>query len=103
MKTEIDESFEVSDKLRKWAGEEVPQVEIDRETGRFVDHHLARGNQFKDWDAAWRNWMRRAPEWGGYLKATGSRGMPKEITEEERAEDKRKADIELANYLRIVK
>lgn len=30
------------------------------EFNQFRDHHLARGTQFKDWDAAWRTWLRNA-------------------------------------------
>lgn len=26
----------------------------------FIDHHLAKGSRFKDWDAAFRNWCRNA-------------------------------------------
>jgi len=37
------------------------------------------------------------------LPGSNSKGMPKEITDQERAEDKRKADKELANYLKVVK
>lgn len=27
----------------------------------FRDHHVAKGNLMADWDAAWRNWVRRSP------------------------------------------
>lgn len=32
------------------------------QTERFRDHFAATGKAYKDWDAAWRNWMRRAFE-----------------------------------------
>lgn len=32
----------------------------DAEFEKFKDFHLARGNTFKDWCAAWRNWVRNA-------------------------------------------
>lgn len=35
-----------------------PQVE--EETQRFLDHHRAKGSLFKDWQAAWRTWMRNS-------------------------------------------
>lgn len=37
---------------------------LDFETGKFLDHHRARGSTFRDWTAAWRTWMRRAVEYG---------------------------------------
>lgn len=30
---------------------------VDRETGKFLDRHKSLGNQFVDWQAAWRTWM----------------------------------------------
>jgi hypothetical protein len=38
-------------------------VDMVYETEKFLDYHRARGTTFKDWTAAWRNWMRRAIEW----------------------------------------
>lgn len=32
------------------------------ETEQFRDHHRKVGNLFADWNAAWRGWMRRVPE-----------------------------------------
>jgi hypothetical protein len=31
----------------------------------FVDHHRGKGTTFKDWAAAWRTWLRRAPGFNG--------------------------------------
>ncbi len=36
------------------------EVEISHEADQFRDHHVARGTIFKDWDAAWRTWIRNA-------------------------------------------
>lgn len=30
---------------------------VDRETEKFLDRHRSKGNQFVDWQAAWRTWM----------------------------------------------
>jgi hypothetical protein len=35
------------------------------EFAKFCDHFLANGKRMKDWDAAWRNWTRRAKEFAG--------------------------------------
>lgn len=56
-------SFTVTDVMREWAAREgVPPDRLDGETARFLDHHRSKGNTFKDWEAAWRNWMRKAAE-----------------------------------------
>jgi hypothetical protein len=35
------------------------------ETDKFRDYHDAKGNVMKDWNAAWRNWMRNAYQFSG--------------------------------------
>ena len=42
---------------------ELPNLDLAREHAKFVDHFTANGKPLKDWDAAWRNWMRRATEY----------------------------------------
>ena len=88
-KSEVDKDFEISDKLRTWAVREVPQVDIDRETGTFVDHWLSTGEKKADWDATWRNWMRRSPTMGGYVKSP----EPKYKTVEPLSDTQRIADV----------
>lgn len=61
-KTAIDPEFEVTEKMREWAREKVPGVDIESETEKFVDYWLAHGKRMADWTATWRNWMRRAPQ-----------------------------------------
>ena len=39
--------------------------EISHEADQFRDHHHARGTTFKDWDAAWRTWLRNARRFQG--------------------------------------
>ncbi len=38
--------------------------EIRNEADQFRDHHHARGTTFKNWDAAWRTWLRNARKFG---------------------------------------
>ncbi len=33
------------------------------ETSKFLDFHKSKGTKFKDWAAAWRNWMRKSVEY----------------------------------------
>ena len=89
MKTLIDPDFEITDKLRAWAEQKVPQIDIDAETEKFVDYWLAHGKKMACWDATWRNWMRRSPEMGGVMKPRGQHKV-ETISEEQRQEDIRK-------------
>lgn len=49
-----EEGFDLADRL---LGDRV-SAEFDK----FRDHHLKTGKAYKDWDAAWRGWVRRADE-----------------------------------------
>ena len=53
--------FEISDELKAWAAEQVPNVDLAKATEKFVDYWRAVSGQRglkRDWDATWRNWMR---------------------------------------------
>jgi hypothetical protein len=62
--TPAPQSFVVTNELKAWARENVPSLLVEPETDRFLDYHRAKGSLHKDWVAAWRNWMRRAAEYG---------------------------------------
>ncbi len=54
------EAFKPSTKNQEWFRKEfgiVAKSLVDRETAKFLDHHRSKGNQFVDWQAAWRTWM----------------------------------------------
>lgn len=55
-------SFVVTDELRKWAGEKVPAIDTEAETETFRDHTFK--TAVTDWPGAWRNWMRKAAQFG---------------------------------------
>lgn len=46
-----------------WAAEHVPRLNIQVQTEQWMDYHRAKGTTAKDWDASWRNWMRRAVDY----------------------------------------
>jgi uncharacterized protein YdaU (DUF1376 family) len=48
------------------------QQEISDETDRFRDHHLARGNRMRNWDAAWRTWLGNARKFANGRVAGGA-------------------------------
>jgi len=37
-------------------------LDAAREWNHFRDHHQSKGTAFLNWDAAWRTWLRRAPQ-----------------------------------------
>ena len=60
--------FEPSDQSRLTVMSEYPQVDIHREHAKFLDYWAAQPGQRGvklDWDATWRNWMRRAGDESG--------------------------------------
>lgn len=63
--TRIDPDFIPSEKARATIIAEHPSLDIRREHSRFIDYWLGqpgqRGTKL-DWDATWRNWMRRAAD-----------------------------------------
>lgn len=62
-KTKIPENFWINDSMRDWAKQNAIRSDIDRETSKFVDHFLSKGEVRLDWVGSWRNWMRNADEY----------------------------------------
>lgn len=54
------EEWQPGDNLISWAASSAPLVNIGRATERFKDHTFKTARS--DWDAAWRNWIRRDQE-----------------------------------------
>jgi uncharacterized protein YdaU (DUF1376 family) len=52
--------FDVTAEMLAWAAENVPTVNVDGETAKFVDHTFK--TAISDWSGAWRNWLRKAAE-----------------------------------------
>lgn len=46
-----------------WRQEKFPDVEEATERGKFADYYGSRGDVRHDWDAAYRNWIRREAEY----------------------------------------
>jgi hypothetical protein len=61
-KTLIPEDFRISDEMRTWARFKVPGVDIDAQYELFCDYWRAHGKKMLDWNATFRNWLRRSPE-----------------------------------------
>ena len=46
-------------------------VNLQAELANFLDHHAARGTVFKDWQAAFRTWLRNAVKFSSNAPASG--------------------------------
>lgn len=66
-KTSIPVDFSISENLRAWAAQKMPQVNIDKELETFTDYWLGNGKRMCDWEAVFRNWIRRVPKMGGAM------------------------------------
>jgi hypothetical protein len=56
----LPEDFRPDLRVAHAAGME--QAEAQRQAALFRDHHRAKGTLMRDWNAAWRNWIRRVPD-----------------------------------------
>jgi hypothetical protein len=84
--SEAPDLFEITEKCKIWAKEN--KIEgIEAETAKFLDYHRAKGSKFKNWESAWRYWMRNAKAFarGTVLRspAPGSRVGENTITMED--------------------
>lgn len=70
--TRIADPFLLTPSMQQWAASDVPTVDVRAETAKFVDHFRGSGTRKLDWEATWRNWMRRAAE----NKHTGGSARP---------------------------
>lgn len=62
--TRIPDDFTVTPEMVAWASEKTPLVNVERETDQFKDYWQAatRNATKRDWEAAWRTWMRNAQQ-----------------------------------------
>lgn len=64
-KTDCPDPFPISPELRLWAAKNAPRLDIDWHTAEMVDYWRGHGRRMANWDATWRNWMRRAVDFKG--------------------------------------
>lgn len=63
--TRISDDFEITDEMRQWAQDTVPNVDIDWHTPKFIDHFASLSGQRavkSNWRRTWQNWMRTEEE-----------------------------------------
>ena len=68
-KTECPVPFPVSESLKEWARVHVPRLDLSYHTAEFEDYWTAHGKRMANWDATWRNWMRKAMDYKPRLVA----------------------------------
>ncbi len=62
--TSLPTDFKISDELRQWGHSlGITDPRLQAETEKFRDYHCSKGSTFKNWDAAWRTWIRKSSEW----------------------------------------
>jgi hypothetical protein len=55
--TPAPDDFPISERMRQWAATACPDVDLDRETQRFLLSARSKGREYADWLAAWQSWM----------------------------------------------
>lgn len=55
--TTIPKNFEVTDEMKTWADLNAPEIDIERETERFIDITTFGNSQAADWVAFWKKWI----------------------------------------------
>jgi hypothetical protein len=59
----VADDYQPSDRITAGFDEQYPGLILDVELEKFRDHHMAVGSDFKDWDRAFRKWLRNALQW----------------------------------------
>jgi DNA-binding transcriptional MocR family regulator len=60
--TPVPQPFVVTPEMRAWVREQGMEVNVAHETAQFTDHALAHDRRARNWEAAWRTWMRKAEQ-----------------------------------------
>jgi hypothetical protein len=70
--TPLPDGWEPTDDHRQLAADQ--GVDCDHEAAKFADHAAANDRRQRDWDAAFRTWLRRARDYGATSSARASPG-----------------------------
>ena len=62
------DDYEPSEKIRNTFDADWPGLRLDLELEKFKDYHASKGSTFKDWDRAFKTWLRKASEWNPEAK-----------------------------------
>jgi hypothetical protein len=60
---QLPEDWSPADGVLESFADKYPGLDFHDEVEAFRNHHLAKGSVMKDWDAAFRTWLRNAKRW----------------------------------------
>jgi hypothetical protein len=88
----VPEEFYPKQKDIDWAIEsfKIEKKEVERQLELMIDHEFKRS--YTDWNRVFRNWMRKADEIGTLKRPMKRREAPRELTQEEREAEARRAE-----------
>ena len=69
------DEYQPSEAIRNDFPERYPGLILEVELEKFRDHHMAAGSNWKDWDRAFRKWLRQASEWSRDARAAKAKLM----------------------------
>lgn len=55
----MSDDWSPSEGALRWTAQEAPGFPVETELPKFRDSHIGRGTKWRDYDRAWRNWVRR--------------------------------------------
>lgn len=69
---DFDEAgYTLSDRMRDYMAERYPDMEPEGTFELFADNCLANDRIYANWDAAFRNYLRKPADWGGFVFREG--------------------------------
>lgn len=80
--SQIPESWVPNEKHREMAAK--TSTDVAEQVDNFRDHHKAKGSVMRDWDAAFRTWLRRTAKWAAEAAAkSGTTGQAPPMARDE--------------------
>ncbi len=75
--TDIEESgYQIDDRMRSYMEEKYPDLDPYPTFELFRDNCLANDRIYASWPAAFRNYLRKPADWGGFVYKAGMEGDP---------------------------
>lgn len=78
---QLPDDWQPNDDHRTLAADQA--VDVEHEAAKFRDHAAANDRRQRDWDAAFRTWLRRAADYGSKAARAGPRHVDAFVTTEE--------------------
>ena len=75
--TFIAADFQLTPASLEWTGQKFPMVDVDETLELFRDKAAAKAWSYRDWQAAWRNYLRNGQKFGGIVYRAGRVADPR--------------------------